>query len=263
MKNIFNILALLGIILVNTAAGVAMPKIDLALLGAVKKNDIRQVRELIDKGANVYAKDDEGSTPLHLAAGNSQLDIVKLLIEKGGKVDAKDNDDYTPLYYALTALLPSKEVVKFLIAKGANVNAKSVTDYYTPLHIAAGLEKPTGPDTRLDIVRLLVEKSAKVNARNEWDNTPLHTAFEPQFPSNKVVRFLLAKGASVDAKNIEGLTPLHLAVMNPNTSREILSILLKKSHSPLTKDKFGKTILDLAPPRLKKFLKTKINSIKQ
>jgi ankyrin len=40
------------------------------------------------------------STPLHFAAREGQLDIVKLLLDKGANVDAKDSDGDNPLQCA-------------------------------------------------------------------------------------------------------------------------------------------------------------------
>jgi len=65
-----------------------MQKIDLARL-------------LIDRGANVNCRGEEGGTPLHEAAGNGNLDLAKLLIEHGANINAKDDHGKTPLTIAL------------------------------------------------------------------------------------------------------------------------------------------------------------------
>ena len=56
---------------------------------------------LIANGANANAKDEDGATPLHLAADTGHKDIVELLISKGADVNAKDEDETTPLYIAV------------------------------------------------------------------------------------------------------------------------------------------------------------------
>jgi len=60
--------------------------------------------------------------PLHYAALNGHLEIVKILIEKGVNVSARDDWDRTPLHWA--AYNGHVEVAKELIANGANVMAK-------------------------------------------------------------------------------------------------------------------------------------------
>ena len=53
---------------------------------------------LLEKGADVNAKNNDGWTPLHWASENGHEAIVSLLLEKGADVNAKDNDGETPLH---------------------------------------------------------------------------------------------------------------------------------------------------------------------
>ena len=78
------------------------------------------VELLIANGANVTAKNEYGSTPLHNAATR---EIAELLITNGADINAKINDGSSPLHAA--ALEGHKEVAELLIAKGADVNARS------------------------------------------------------------------------------------------------------------------------------------------
>ncbi len=55
---------------------------------------------LLEKGANVNARDDDGLTALHLASGDGCLRIARLLLEKGANANARDNEGNTALYYA-------------------------------------------------------------------------------------------------------------------------------------------------------------------
>ena len=55
------------------------------------------VRTLIDKGADVNAKDDDGETALMLAAYYGYADVVRVLIEKGADVGAMNKDGGTAL----------------------------------------------------------------------------------------------------------------------------------------------------------------------
>ena len=55
---------------------------------------------LISKGADLEARSNTGSTPLHYAAFKGMTEVAKLLISKGADVNAKDNFDGTPLHMA-------------------------------------------------------------------------------------------------------------------------------------------------------------------
>ena len=45
---------------------------------------------LIEKGAKINVQDKEGSTPLHIAAYNNDIEMLKLLIEKGSDINGRD-----------------------------------------------------------------------------------------------------------------------------------------------------------------------------
>jgi ankyrin repeat protein len=58
------------------------------------------VQLLLEKGADVDAKDNDGGTALHKTAGSGHEAVVRLLLEKGADVDAKSNDGWTALHWA-------------------------------------------------------------------------------------------------------------------------------------------------------------------
>ncbi|MDU8908853.1 ankyrin repeat domain-containing protein, partial [Wolbachia endosymbiont of Drosophila bocqueti] len=121
------------------------------------------VNTLIDKKAEINAKDRQGRTPLHWAASKGGIEVVNALIEKGADVNAVNKYGDAPLRFA--ARDGHIDIVKALIQGGANVNARNSDG--TPLHTAYGHE---------EIVKLLIEKGADVNAVNSNGDTPLRFA---------------------------------------------------------------------------------------
>ncbi|XP_071037934.1 serine/threonine-protein phosphatase 6 regulatory ankyrin repeat subunit B-like [Parasteatoda tepidariorum] len=85
---------------------------------------------LIEKGANINARNNIGKTLLHSAVLSEEDEIVELLLKKGADVEAKDCFGSTPLFAAR-----SKKVFELLTAKGANINVKC-SNGLTLLHYA-------------------------------------------------------------------------------------------------------------------------------
>ena len=111
---------------------------------AVMTYNIEAVKQHIAAGTDVNAKDNEGYTPLRIAASKGQKEIAELLITNGADVNAKDQEGVTPLHCAAMKRR-SKEVVELLIANGADVNAKEKLGI-TPLDWAIEFEHPKNID---------------------------------------------------------------------------------------------------------------------
>ena len=121
---------------------------------AARLNDTELVGKFIAAGANVNSKNKSGVYPLHWAAWNGNIEMVKKLVEKHAYIDVMDGyRDETPLSWA--AKKGHLEVVKYLVEKGAAVNN---SDRYkeTPLMDAARY----GHD---EMVRFLLYNNAKIN----------------------------------------------------------------------------------------------------
>jgi ankyrin repeat protein len=79
-----------------------------------------------DFDADVNQADEDGDTPLSIAADAGNLDMVRCLImELGADIDQADNDGRTPLMVAAHA--NNQPLLKHLIHKGALVRAVSTT----------------------------------------------------------------------------------------------------------------------------------------
>ncbi|XP_066280463.1 uncharacterized protein [Branchiostoma lanceolatum] len=127
------------------------------------------VKELIGKRADVTAYDDEGKTPLHLAAsakGQGSEKVVEALIKGGSDVDAPDKRSLTPIHWASQAGKTSS--VLTLIEGGADVNVKGWSGA-TPLHVSAshGHEQCSA---------VLLEHGADITSVDDSGMTPAEVA---------------------------------------------------------------------------------------
>ncbi|KAJ6439188.1 NACHT domain-containing protein [Purpureocillium lavendulum] len=174
------------------------------LFWAADRGHEAAVKLLIEKGADVEAKDNHSQTPLSWAAKKGHEAVVNLLLEKGADIEAEDIYSQTPLSWA--AEKGHEAVVKLLLEKGADVDAR---DKYsrTPLLWAAAMAEEA-------VVKLLLEKGADVEANDtEYGRTPLLWA--AAMGHETVVKLLLVKGADLEAKDTEyGQTPLSWAAEN-------------------------------------------------
>ena len=59
------------------------------LIEAAAEGDVRWVRKLLDRGADVNARGALGGTPLHWAAREGRLSVARLLLDRGADVNAE------------------------------------------------------------------------------------------------------------------------------------------------------------------------------
>ena len=67
---------------------------------AVGKGDIEIVKKFIEYGADVNQKSEDDMTPLMIAARYNRVEIIKLLIANGARTYEKNEKGYTALKYA-------------------------------------------------------------------------------------------------------------------------------------------------------------------
>lgn len=89
-----------------------------SLLVAAGKGDTKTVKELLDKGVYVDTHDPNGNTtPLGHAVWAGHADTVRLLIERGADVNAKTNDGVSVLAFA--TMQKHKDLAEMLRKNGA------------------------------------------------------------------------------------------------------------------------------------------------
>jgi ankyrin repeat domain-containing protein 50 len=200
---------------------------------------------LLDGGANIEAKDDQGITVLHGPAFRGEVALTRLLLDRGADIEAKSNWGGTALYGA--TVNKHEEVARLLLERGANIEAKAGTDGATALCTAAR-------GGRREMVQLLLERGSNIEARDNKGRAALHMVTAGG--NSDVMPLLLEKGADFTAKDDEGRTALHYATLGDRITlddrKEVIQLLLEKGANLIAKDNSGQTALHWAVVALRK-----------
>ncbi|KAK1758113.1 ankyrin repeat-containing domain protein [Echria macrotheca] len=164
-----------------------------ALCSAVQYGHREVVAYLLDAGCPVNGVD-AGSVPLAHAQLNDHSRMVQLLVQRGADLNREDSSGERALVRA--SKLSSSEAVKILVDGGADPDAESNGD--TPLCSAIYWE-------RLDTVRLLVERGARLRLSSQWSHYVSLLDFAMGLSTKEVVGLLVEH--YVHGKHEDGLTP--------------------------------------------------------
>jgi ankyrin repeat protein len=204
-----------------------------AMLCAAIRGDVEAVSALLDNGADVNVRHEDGWNGLMLAAVNGHSPVVQALLDKGANVDAKENImNQTALIWAVKG--GHTAVVKSLLKAGANVNARDKFGG-TALTRAAS-------NGQSEIVKTLLKAGADINAREYDGDTALIEATSESHL--EIIQVLLKAGANVNDKDLDGRTLLMIAAMIGKD--KAVKVLLDAGADINAQDNFGSTALKQA-----------------
>jgi len=116
------------------------------LCGAVRGQDRRAARILLDLGASPNVECLPGMTPLLEAASQKDAEMIELLLAHGAPIDVSDDHGITPLGHALCCDRPDRESTRVLRRHGASKG--DVWDVYIALNMMVGLNLALESDPR-------------------------------------------------------------------------------------------------------------------
>jgi ankyrin repeat protein len=197
------------------------------IFDVVRAGDIARLKALLAAQPGLASsRNERGHSPVLIAQYHHKAEAVAVLLAAKPQLDIFDaasvgdaatvrewldrdptllnaysNDGFYPL--GLAAFFGHPETVRLLLARGADVaQAARNPMRVQPLHAGAASKS-------FEVVKLLVEAGAPVNAQQHKGWTPLHEAVRQG--SEAMVRLLLSHGADPKQQNEDGKSAIGLA----------------------------------------------------
>ncbi|MGB5919486.1 ankyrin repeat domain-containing protein [Arcobacter sp.] len=207
-------------------------------------------------------QDPEGNTSLHKAVKNKQIKQVKFLVEAGADVNIPNENEETPIFYSLYK--KDKDIFVYLVEHGADIYKEKEYDR-SLLNVAIRskqldivnylLNKDTKNvlaineindviyDKKLDLLKIFLTKNIDINTADKSGKFPLEIAIKTENLS--IVKYILDNGANIYIKDKKGRNFLQKTIKY-NYNPEIFEYLInldKKNFFTNSADNNGRTLL--------------------
>jgi uncharacterized protein len=250
-----------------------------AVMYAARQGAAEAARTLAEVGADLDARDPDGTTALIVAIINGHYDVAKVLVEKGADPDIADGTGMTPLYAAVdmhtlastfgrpdpppAVIAGSVDAIRMLLAAGADPDARLSSRIPKRVHNAGDARLGEGATAFMRaarggdalVMRILLAAGADPTLAQKNGNTPLLLAAglgadrggnNPlrggEIDAVAALEICLQQGLDIGAVNTGGDSVLHVALGSPR----ILRFLAERGARLDARDKRGRTPLEAA-----------------
>ena len=184
---------------------------DLEALEKSAENSVKITKMIIGKADNNLINDSlEGKTPLIIAVGNSYFETAKILIENGADVNSVDFEGWSALSYAVNN--GDIGIAKLLLTNKAKIKGELLLAIKSPI-----------VESRIDMMKLLIDNKANINYTDDDGFTPLNIAIETG--NMETVKLLITNGADVNSLMQDGVSLIGYAIAQNNM--DLLQILIE------------------------------------
>ncbi|XP_049636005.1 ankyrin repeat domain-containing protein 42 [Suncus etruscus] len=216
-----------------------------SIYDAVRVGDVKQLSEIVERGANINEVDVlHKFTPLHWAAHSGSLECLHWLLWHGADITQVTTRGWTAAHIA--AIRGQDACIQALIVNGANLSAQDDRGC-TPLHLAA----THGHSFTLQVI-LRSGADPSLTDRRDWK--PVHyAAFHGRLGC---LQLLVKWGCGIEDVDYNGNLPVHLAAMEGHLHcfKFLLNRMSNKTEALKAFNDNGENVFDLA----QRFFKHKI-----
>lgn len=205
-----------------------------ALLWAAHADHTNCVKLLLTAGADPSISDNAQNFPLYMASKNGNIALAKTVIEAKANIDAVIDCPDSGTALSVAAFTGDQAMVTFLLGAGCDTSITALGGHH-PLTIAS-------MEGRADVVALLLDAGADVNAVGATGITALIAGAENG--SCDVIRILLERGAAVNQIGSDGWTAVFMAAQQGFD--EVISILTAAGANVDQADRIKSTALHVS-----------------
>ena len=211
------------------------------------RDKLLQALQIGNNHTNWYRDEDYGYTALHKAVEKDRTKCIGILIDGGADVESKDNEGKTALHTSVemyTLFNSGPRTMLELLNRGADIESKDNNGRTALMNaIVEELEEEYDRDKQLMCIWNLLNRVADIENKDKNGDTAL--ALASIYGIDTYINLLLDRGANVENKNINGRTPLGAAVIN-NNLRCVRMLLLDGCADIESKDHDGFRAIQLA-----------------
>jgi len=211
-----------------TVAGIPVVAQDIHT--AAEAGDVAQVTALLAEDPGLLdATNEQGFTPMHLAARRGHGDVVRLLIERGADLGKTDDRGFTALLYAASSM--DLDLVKYLVSVGADVTVMGQSPRMrlasTGEAVEQGGQGVSAADVAFqhevqrgvsDVTRYLIEQGAPFDANSPVMRGLGKLDFAVPLGNVDMVQLLVDLGVDPNAPSAYPLSPLFNAAYKGHAS---------------------------------------------
>lgn len=171
-------------------------KYDPGLIKAAKIGNLEQIKDYLNKGADVNAKNHVGECVLAIAMSSGNLECVKYLLQAGANSLSRDNYGTSPI--DILKYTGNQEMCELFFQYDTHYCA--TTDVRLRNHMLTSMLQGAACSGNKALAQIALENGADIEGKQGggWITTPLAYAVRHRHP--EVVKFLLESGADINAK---------------------------------------------------------------